>query len=1032
MNLPSFSLKRPVTTIMILVAIIVFGIVSVMRLPIDLLPNIELPYAIVMTNYQGAGPREVESLVTRAVESAVGSVSGISSITSQSSNGTSIVICEFTYGTNMNFAVLDIRERLELVKSYMPSGTSTPLVLTLNVDMMPVSVIAVSGGSDIADVQQLVEDDIIPMFERIDGVAEVSISGGRSQRIEIQTKQAQMQGYGLSINYLMGILAAENIALPAGEVTQGSSDLAVRTTGEVRSVEDLKNTLIPLPTGGTLPLSAIADVDWAYKDSDTIARVNGDQCIGISISKRSGTNTVEVARQVEEQLAVVKEMHPQLDFTVTMSQATYIEAAIGAVGSNILVGAALAVLILYVFLRSIGMTTLIAISIPSSVITTFTLLYFFDITLNIVTLGGLALGVGMMVDNSIVVLENIYRMRREGRTPMEAAKEGAEEVSISVIASTLTTIAVFVPIVFMQGITSNIFKELAITVAMSLAASLIVALTLVPLLSLWLLPSDAEMERMDAKKKGDGKLMQVYKSALAWAMSHRFATTAIVIVIFVGSFASSGILGSEYFPSTDQSSLSISVSMPDGTPVKELDELALKISGIVGEMPEVTEQFITTGGGISLSASPSASITVSLVSMKERDRSDIEIGDEIRKLVQDVAGAEITVSGGDMNMGMLLGSDIALTIKGAELEELARIAADVAAIVETVPGAIDVEAGLQKEVPEIEIKIKKENASRFGLTTAQIAQSVASAVSGTTATRLRIDGTEYDVVIMGQDVAKGGTEALASVQIPSPMGGTVPLELVADISVTSSPATIVRMGQVRSVEVSGAVSGRDIGVVNDEIAALLAGYNMPQGYTIEVSGQSAEIDSAFSDLSLALTLAIVLVFLVLASQFESFVLPFPIILTVPLGMSGGLLALLMAGKPLSVPGYIGLIMLAGVVVNNAIVLVDYIIIRRKAGEDRLTATLAAGPIRLRPVLMTTLTTLLGLIPLALGLSDGGELMAPLAIAMIGGLTLSTAMTLIIIPVFYSLFDDLSNMIGGMGKKIKVKKDLKKEADTRLV
>ncbi|HWP79298.1 MAG TPA: efflux RND transporter permease subunit [Candidatus Acidoferrum sp.] len=1015
MKLPSASLKRPVTTLMALVAVIVFGAVSLLKLPIDLLPNLELPYAIVMTSYTGAGPREVESLVTRTVESAMGSVSGISNITSQSAGGSSIVMCEFSSGTDMNFAVLDIREKLDLIKGYLPEEASTPMVLTINMDMLPVTVIAVSGPADIADVQETVEDDIVPMFERLDGVAEVATSGGRTERVEIRTRPAAMRGYGLSINYLMGVLAGQNLSLPAGQVTQGSAELAVRTTGEFASVEELRSALIPLPMGGSMPLSSVAEVTAAYEESGTIARVNGDECFGISITKRSGTNTVEVARQVEAQIETVRAQHPDLTFTVVMSQAIYIEAAIKAVTANILQGALLAVLILYVFLRSIGMTTLISISIPSSVITTFTLLYFFDITLNIVTLGGLALGVGMMVDNSIVVLENIYRIRREGLPPAEAARQGAEEVAMAVTASTLTTVAVFLPIVFMEGITANIFKELALTVAMSLLASLLVSLTLVPLLSVKLLPTSETIERLEAKKKGDGPIMKAYKRLLVSAMNHRLITCLVALGIFIASVAPIAFLGSEYFPSTDQGTLSVTVAMPDGTAKEELDEVASGIGLMAAGLPEVREYFVTSGGMMGLSTSPTATITVNLLPLSERDRSADEVAEVLRGMVGDIAGAEITVAGGEMSMDTMLGSDIDITIKGPELEELTRIAGDVAAIAKEVPGAADIEAGLQQEVPEIEVRVDGEAASRFGLTTATISQTVKSAVSGTTATRLKIDGTEKDVVILGEDVAKKGIEGLADIQIAAPTGAVVPLDLVADIAVSSSPAAISRIGQVRAVQVTGAVSGEDIGAVNDEIAAKLEGYSLPQGYTIEMGGQSVETAEAFGDLALALGLAVILVFLVLASQFESLILPFPIILTVPLGMSGGLLALLLAGKPMSVPGYIGLIMLAGIVVNNAIVLVDYIITRRKAGEDRLTATLAAGPIRLRPVLMTTLTTVLGLVPLALGLSDGGELMAPLAIAMIGGLSLSTVMTLVVVPVFYSLFDD-ARMFGRKKKR----------------
>ncbi len=1014
MNLSSFSLRRPVTTMMVLVAVIVFGIVSLTMLPLDLFPSIEVPFAIVVTNYPGAGPAEVENLVTRNLESAIGSVAGITGISSTSSAGSSVIMIEFDYGTDLNFAVLDIRESVDMVASFLPDDVGSPMVMTISMDMMPVVMTAISGGADLSEMQTTVEDDIVPMLERIDGVADVSVTGGSSRRIEVRTYPEVLKGYGISTSMISGLIGGENLSISAGNITQGNSDMGVVTTGEFDSIEQLAAMNIPLSTGGVLPLSSVADISWATVESDSLARVNGDICLGLTVTKQSGKNTVEVANAILAEIANAQELHPELEFTVVLDQAEYIEASIAAVASNILVGSLLAVVVLFVFLRSLGMTTLIAISIPSSVVTTFSLLYFLGITLNMVTLGGLALGVGMMVDNSIVVLENIYRFRTEGHKPKDAALKGASEVAMAVTASTITTIAVFLPIVFVEGITSSIFRELALTVTASLAASLFVSLTLVPILSIYLLPSDKAMEKLTKNRK-EGPIMKLYRGVLKFAMNHRVLTVCIAFAIFASSLSSIAVLGAEFFPASDQGTLTVTIDMPTGSTNNEIDQMSSTIGEMIGTMPEVAYWFATTDSSMGMAGGTggTASITVDLKPRAERERSAMDLETELRRMTADIAGAKITVSSaGTADMGAMLGSAVQISIKGTDLDELSRISREVAAIVDSVDGTTEVEAGLQEEIPEVEITMRGENASRFGLTTASVATAVRTAVSGTTATRLRLDGDEIDVVLIGEDVAESGIDGLATIEIPTPMGGNVPLELVANIEVISSPPTISRAGQVRTVSVVGNIEGRDVATANNEIAALLEDYVLPGGYTLEIEGESAEIAESFADLALALALAILLVLLVLASQFESLVLPFPIILTVPLGMSGGLWALMILGTPLSVPAFIGLIMLSGIVVNNGIVLVDYIITRRKSGEDRMTATLNAGPIRMRPVMMTTLTTILGLVPLAMGVSEGGELMAPLAISMIGGLILSTLSTLIIVPVFYSLFDDMR------GKKAK--------------
>ena len=1031
MNLFKLSVERPVTIIMITLAVVIIGAISLFNLPIDLLPEIELPIAVVTTSYEGVGPTEIEELITKPLESSLSTVSNIKQVSSISSEGNAIVIAEFTQGTDMEFASLEMREKIDLVKGILPADAKNPTVIKIDPNATPIMQLSVttSGeGDDLLLLQEIGEDTIKPRLERLKGVASVSITGGYENQVEVVLNEEKLKGYGLTHNTIAQLLRAENLNLPAGEVKKGTNSITVRTEGEIASLDEFKDMPIPLASGGVIYLKDISDVYIANKEVMSISRLDGKQSVNVSIQKQSGTNTVTVARDINKELEKLKTELTGTNISTVMDQSIYIEDAIKNVALSALLGGILAVLILYIFLKNIRTTFIIAVSIPISIIFTFILIYFNGITLNLMTLGGLALGVGMLVDNSIVVLENIYRFRQLGMSRKDAAIEGAREVGLAITASTLTTVAVFLPIAFVEGITSVIFKEFALTVTMALGASLLVSLTVVPMLSSKLIKIEDTEECIRVKRSGIlgifdriyvasdrafEKTESGYKRALSWSLEKRGKTVLIALLVFLVSIALTPTLGLEFFPSSDQGMLTVKIDLPPGAGLEKTNEVVTQVEEQLKDITEVKDIFSSigsSGGPMSFSSggTNSGSIQVNLKDLSERKASDVQIADRVRNLTKDIPGAQVSVEVASSMVGGLGGGNpIDVKIKGDDLATLEKIGLDIEKLVSEVNGSREVKSSLREGIPELEINIDRPVAARYGLNASQIASAVRNSLSGQVATRYSVDGTEIDVLVKGDSIYKESISNPKQTTITSPTGINVPLSQVAELLVTKGPVSINREEQVRTINVTGDISGRDVGSVNTDIEAKLNGYEMPKGYSYELGGENEQAIEAFKNLALALVLAIVLVYMVLASQFESLLYPFIIMLTVPLAIGGGILGLIFTGRNLSAIAFIGFIMLAGIVVNNAIVLVDYINTRRRNGEERDQAILNAGPIRLRPILMTTLTTVLGLIPLALGIGDGGEIQAPMATVVVSGLILSTLLTLLFIPVMYTVLDDFS-------------------------
>ena len=1036
MRIPEFAVKKPVTILMGVIAILLIGIVSITDLSIDLLPNMNIPVAVVSTSYSNVGPEEVEKLITKPIEQAIATTPNIKEVSSTTVEGNSIVIAQFNDGTDMDFAALDMREKVDMVKGLLPDGAGSPMVLKIDPNAQSIMTISITGKKDLQQLQAYVEDNIQPELEKIEGVASADISGGLERQVQIALNQEKLQGYGLSLDYIGQILAAENLNSPGGNVNKGNKELLVRTMGEFTSLEDIQNIPIPLKTGGVVLLKDIANVTINNKDIESIAMIDGKNGVSISIQKQSDANTVEVSKKVNNQIEKLKVKYPDVKINVLIDMAEYINKSISNVASSAVSGGILAVLILFLFLGNIKSTFVIGTAIPVSIISTFAILYFANITLNLMTLGGLALGVGMLVDNSVVVLENIYRYIQEGHDRREAAIEATKEVGLSVLGSTLTTVVVFLPIALTSGMVGEIFRDFSLTIVFSLMTSLVVSLTFTPMMASKVLHEEEiinEEEKLLHRKgifwlSGKfnalfGKIEKKYRKILAWAILHRKKTVILGLVISILSTATLATVGAEFFPTTDQGQVSVTVTLPDGASIEETAEMAKVVEKKVEKIPEIDTIFTQIGGsGISSimgGSANSANITVKLKPLKERKRSDSDIADEIREKTRDIAGAKISCETSTMSMASMGSSAISIEIKGDDLETLKKIGEQFKAEVAKVDGTREVKTSMSDGKPEIRINLNRAIASQYGLTAAQISSQISSTIKGKTVTTFKTDGDEIDVVLKGDDMYKESINNLQNIMISTNSGSSIPLNLIADVKIERGPISINRDNQSRLVTVTSDIYGRDLNSVVKDIEARISKIQLPEGYSYDMGGENEQMVESFTKLAKALLIAVALVYMILASQFESLLNPFIIMFTVPMAIAGGALALAITRRNVSVIAFIGVIILAGIVVNNAIVLIDYINIRRSRGESRTEAILNSGPRRLRPIFMTTLTTILGLIPMALGIGEGAEMEAPLATTVIGGLLYSTVLTLVYIPVVYSLFDDLRSKFANRKKKSKI-------------
>ena len=1019
-------IKHHVMTILLYILVVVFGFYSFQNLPLALMPSMEVPAAVVYATYPGAGPEDIEQQVTKKLEGAVAGLSGLDTLQSTSSENMAMLVIRFTNDTDMDQAMTDLRDKVAQVKSQLPDDASDPTVMSIDIDSMPVVSVALRGN-DLASLQSIAEDEIQPALERLDGVASVDISGGYEQEIAVHTDASRLKGYNLTISSIGQQLGADNIAIPGGDLDNGSQTLAVRTDGEYSSIDDVKNALISLPAGGTVRLSQIADVSMQPKDQDAISKVDGDECIILSVNKQSGSNTAQIAELAKTEFDSLLKSNDSLQWNIVMDQSDYINMTVDNAIQNIWMGVLFAAIVLFLFLRDFGATMAVTIAMPCCILFTFLIMNVLGITLNMMSLGGITLGVGMIVDNSIVVLENIFTYRADGYDRLEACTKGTGEVIGAVIASTLTTVAVFLPIALSGGMAGMMFKEFCITIVALLLSSLIISITLVPLLCYFLLGGT---KQQSIKPQGSGAtpitekpLSRAYRSSLNFLITHRWAGVALTVVICIVSVLSVSQAGMELIPEMDEGEVSVTVSMPNGSTMEDTAAIEDRIASIaVDTIPELEQIYYSTGSSTSImSSSSGASVTISLVDLDQRDRSSADIAKQLRHDLQDIAGCELTVSTSS-TMSMSTDSDISVELTGDDYDQLAETADDLANQISALPDAINVESSAGEQTPRVAVKINRENASRFGLNAATIGGLVRGELTGSTATTLRMNGEEYDVTVAGDEDVATSLDALRSMQIPTMTGGTVPLSMVADVYTELSPQSIVRKNQKETVTITGESESGDSNAIKAAVDDIVAKYELPDGVEVgEGDTAASQIAETTGTLMLALAVAILLVYFILATQFNSFSLPIAIMLILPIGLLGSMIMLWPTGNHVSMVALLGVIILAGTVVNSSIVLIDYTLQRRQRGEDKNTAILNACPRRVRPVLMTAMTTILGLVPMVCSSGEGSEMMKPMGVVMMTGMVISTIATLFITPVYYSLTDSVASRLSGLFKKIKLPK-----------
>lgn len=1024
MSLPKLSVNRPVTILMLFIGLIVIGLISYQGLGLDLLPDMSFPVSAVLVSYPGVAPEEIETLITIPLEEVLSTLQSLDSITSYSQESSSIILLSFQWGTNMDIATLEVREKIDQVKRILPEGASAPMVFKFDPTIMPVMMLAMNSERyDLNELQKFAQDLVKPQLERLEGIARATVSGGLEREILVSVDNEKLRANNLTLAQVIASLGSENINLPAGTLREGNIDLLVRTLGRFKNLEDIEKVVLSNMQGRQIYLTEVAQVIDTYKERDVIAYINGLPSISFNLQKESGSNTVLVANRVYQELEKIKDLLPhEVEITVAYDSSDFIKKAISQVVNVGLTGALLAVIVLFLFLRSLKSTLIISVAIPISIISTFILLYFSNLTLNMMTMGGLALGIGMLVDNAIVVLENIFRHHQLGEESSLAADYGANEVSNAITASTLTTIAVFLPVIYVSGIAGELFKTMGLTITFSLLMSLFVALTLIPMLSSRLMKNEHKVisSSEDSVRKNSflsqsGSLFNFvkkeYSSLIKWSLRHRGIVVIGAIVIFMVSLSLIPIVGTEFMPSVDQGMFNINISLPVGTNLAVTEEVIRTVEGITSEIPEVRYVFSIVGGGgmgMSQSTSSGGTIMVTLVDQRERGRSTKEIIADLRAKVGEFP--DTTINFGEQGVSLVTGSPLSIKITGDSLSELEYIADTVISLLSEIEGVYDLQSSIEEVLPEVHIDIDREKANLYGLTAGQIATTIQNALLGKVAGYYLEEGEQYDITVK---LARGNVEQISELEnlvISSAYGLQIPLKELAEVKMGVGPQTINREKQQRLVTVTGNVSGRVLGEVIQDAQQQLASLVLPEGYYYNFSGEFEQMTESFSDLFFALILSILLVFMIIAAQFESLLFPFAVIFSIPFALIGVIIALLLARTSLNILVLLGFIMLAGIVVNNAIVLIDYINQLRRRGMERNEAVIEGGETRLRPILMTALTTILAMVPMALGIGEGAELRAPLAVAIIGGLTSSTFLTLIIIPIFYTYLDDLAKKL----------------------
>lgn len=1011
MNISEKAVRKPVSTLMAVLAVLVLGFVTLPRLPIDFLPNIERNTISVRTTYKGAGPQEIERLITQPIERAVSTVNNVNHISSTSQEDQSSVRIEFVWGTDMSEAMNEVRDKVSSVQSALPDDADTPTINKFDFSQLPIMQLTLTGDMPTVDMKDYFEDELRYRFEQIEGVAAVDVSGGQTREIHVDVNQARLASLGIPLDKVVSVLSLENRNVPGGYVDQGNTEFLIRNRGEFPNVNAIRNVLVDYRGDTPIYVRDVADVFEGIAERRNVVNLLGRQGILVSVRKQSGGNTVQVADRINARVAEVrKTLPPGVKIETMFDTSTMIRDSIAELKRSGMIGGLLALILLFVFLMNIRSTLIIFVSIPFSVLCTFIFLYFTGLTVNIMSLGGLALGIGRIVDDSIVVLENIFRHRYMGENAKDAAINGAREVGMAVTASTATTICVFLPLVFVGGMSGIFFKELGITVTISLISSLAVALTLIPMLS---------SRFLKVKSAGEDTVYDrgpyhYYGMLLKFALRRKAATIITVVVVFVGGIALlKGRIGSEYLPQVDEGQINVSFELPVGTKLEVTQVEMRKLQKIIlSSVKEISNMYSSAGaggggfgGGGGGSDTNAGSFRINLVPSDQRSKSTTQIVNELRERLMRASKGKVWVMESGSILQRILGgqsSRLELDVRGNDLDTADALAQKVYDILNTVRGAANPRISRTPGKPEMSIYVDREKAAALGLSPSAVSDIVQTAIGGTIATHLRRGSNEIDIRVRLRPEDRANIEDVGNILVAVPGSLPVPLRSIVRLQKSTGPVQIERQDQERIVTVGASYTGEvPESTVNNEITQKLRELNLPPGFSVGFGTQAEEQQQTSSSMLLAFLLAIALVYMVMATQFESLLHPFIIMFAVPLSLLGVELALFVTHTDFSLMANLGIIMLAGIVVTNGIVLIDFVNQLRAKGVPIDDAVAQAGRLRLRPIVMTASATVLGLIPLAIGFGRGSEMQSPLARVVIGGMIVSTILTLLFIPVLYA-------------------------------
>lgn len=1020
MSIYSASVKRPVTTILIFVALMVVGIYSLVQLPVDLYPEIELPYVVVYTTYPGASASDIESNVTKTLENALNSVSNLKEITSRSSDATSVVFMNFNYGTNLDEASNDIRSAISMVERYLPTDCEKPTIMKFNSSMMPIAFYTITAKESYPGLEKILDEKIVNPLNRIEGVGSVSLSGVPGRKVYIDVDPRRMEAYNLTIEQIGNILRAENLNMPAGYIEMGKTDYPLRIQGEFPESDVVKNIVVTSYNGNNVYLKDVAEVRDTIRDSKLDTKINGLKGMSMYVQKQSGGNTVKVTKEVDKALAELKvDLPPDVKIEKLFDSASFIKDSISNLTTTLMYAAIFVILVVLFFLGRWRATFIIILTIPISLIVAFIYLFISGASINIISLTSLSIAIGMVVDDAIVVLENITKHIERGSRPREAAIYATNEVWLAVIVTTLTVVAVFFPLTFVKGLTGVLFKQLGMSVTITIITSVFAAITLTPTLSSLLLKwypikTEAPWYTYDGSiRKGLNWLDRFYEKTLRWALRHKTVVGILAIVIFALSMSLFTVIGTEFFPQTDESRLSATIQLQTGTRVEETTRISDKLNELIRtKYPEVTIMSTSSGyddqGGFASIFSSQGTHTISyslhLVPIEQRKKSSFDLAEDLRKdlaAVPEIIDYKVTTSS---NMGGSFGgSTVDVEIYGYDIAQTNIVAEELAAKIKKIKGAKDVSVSRDKSKPELQIVFDQNKMIANGLNTAMVSTAVKNRVDGLTATKLRQYGDEYDIVVRYKRSSTSTLTDIENIGITNPAGQIIRLGEISQIKEYWAPPTIERKRKERIVTVSFTPYKESLTTLQTEVQKAIDSTELPAGVMVQISGAIKDQMDSFKDIAMLMIISLILVYLIMASQFESLKMPFIIMFSIPFAFSGVAIALFLTHTSLSVISGIGAVMLIGIVVKNAVVLVDFINLMRERGLELYEAIALSGRSRLRPVLMTSATTILGMLPLAMSAGSGSELWSPMGIAVIGGLVFSTVVTLVLVPVVYALF-----------------------------